>query len=327
MTADDKLQKVIDKRGVIYWIAGSKCLSRLWVSIASLRRVYPDVRIWVVLDNATVPKDFVGPFQAISETGAGKTWWSFAHLHLKKQDNGKYPPNWALLEKCRIHLRTPFESTVFLDADTMVLKPFHELWEWAEEYEFTSCAFANWKSDGKVKGRIQRYEKVCPELLPKAYALGPAINTGVFAWRKGATIFEGTDTLPSMFALAESNRETRIPDEIAAQILMAHYPCKIAPQKFNHTCNKLPLDPDCRVLHFHGRKHMHLDKTKRTGAAVIWSDFFMELIEEDWCGLREVVGRWGPGAATKEGKDGKPDNARADVRECVLSLQKEWRGK
>ncbi|MCZ2342185.1 MAG: hypothetical protein LC104_10380 [Bacteroidales bacterium] len=105
---------------------------------------------------------------------------------------------------------------------------------------------------------MERWQTIAPQFEPSAewqrritQALEPhpAINSGVFAWRKGAPILE------DWARLTRFGHRLFIPDEIALQIVLPDYPHTILDQRFN--CSpKFGIDQDdVRIWHFHGDRH------------------------------------------------------------------------
>jgi hypothetical protein len=248
------------------------------VSIYSLRKVY-DGPITVVA-NDNVPHEFTEKLKTQGVT--------IRRVSREDEDAGTHKT--ALLMKCAVNIWAPYDVNVFLDCDTLVLKPFDELFGWAEEHSLVFCQFANWKASKRaIANRIKQLGPdgkgaATQEEVDAAIAYPAAVNIGVFAFKQDATMFD------EWYDLAIQGMDLFIPDEAACQVLLPKHEHYLAPQIFNHTCNKLALDPDARVLHYHGKKHVYLEKTH--GTAQHWIDCFREAYELDWMDMKEIYNKW-----------------------------------
>lgn len=260
-------------KGILYYNTNTKCLPRLLVSIYSLRKVSNEPV--VILSEGD-----------ISHSYCYKIAQSFSGVEVIETDYGvSHGKNKAYIEACLCHLYTPFETTVWVDADTIVLKPFlDDLGKIAEEYEFAACQFADWTSYGsQIKKRIQAWEPYYPELIEDAINFGPAINCGVFAFTQGSEIME------NWFDLAEVGRDTCfIADESCLQVWLHKFPHKIVGPEFNRSCKyDDPYKEDTRIIHFHGSKHCRKndDGTYKYNGE-IWVKFWNEVWAQDLAGIR-----------------------------------------
>lgn len=226
------------KRGVIYYNTGNSCALRLLVSLHSLRRYYD------------------GPVTILSE---GEESHRFCHrigTALKAEviewdcgvPVGKHR---VYLAKTCYHLGTPYELTVALDADTLVVGRIDELFDIAEQAEFCVAQLGSWRSSGRtIATRIRRWESSLPDDMAAALAFGPAINCGVVAFRKDSRFYA------DWLRLALPGRETFIPDEVCCQVVLHRYPHLVLDGKWNRSCKHDDPDlPDTRIIHYHGRKH------------------------------------------------------------------------
>ncbi len=155
--------------------------------------------------------------------------------------------------KTRLRDYTPYEETVYLDCDTLIAGDLSPLWEFPNPEYVMATQFCNWKSQGRtISKRIRSWLDTHPDLVPSALAFGPAINTGVFAFTRHSRIFERWSQV------AEEGRKHFIPDELAMQLLVPHYPHVILDGRFN--CSPRygnPNAPDVRIIHFHGGRHLN----------------------------------------------------------------------
>lgn len=258
------------KRGVIYYNSGTSCAVRLLVSLASLRRHY------------------AGPVTILSEGEVSHLLCDkiggALNARVQRWESGVSPgKNAPFLAKTRLHLGTPYETTIALDSDTLVTGSIDELFEMAEESEFCVAQFAGWKTTGRIiQRRLRQWADILPADLDAALRFGPAINTGVTAFRKNASIFE------EWYTAAEKGREQFIPDEVSCQMLLHRHPHRILDGCWNRSCRYDNPDlPATRVVHYHGRKHC------RKGLpfhAARWVASY----EEAWRQNLADVKTWGP---------------------------------
>jgi hypothetical protein len=192
------------------------------------------------------------------------------------------PDTGTFVRAVEICIKSPYDLTVWMDSDTVVLGKFDELFEEAPKYDLVIAHFAGWKSDGPaIKKRILRYKDIVPQYMDKAVAYGPAINCGVYAFRKGSPF------LKEWLEVAKPGEKTGmfIPDEVACQVLLPQYNCKIMPLKFNVSVLHDPGTTDMRVMHFHGKKHC-----KEYPNCSIWFAAFEEALSKNLCNIKAFIG-------------------------------------
>lgn len=243
--------------GVLFYSLGVKCAVRLAVAMHSLRKHYPGPAT-VLHVGAEGAKDA----RALAEACGVE----FRQIPCRVVTPGK---NLALLGKCQLHLDTPYENTVFLDADTVTRAPFPELFEAAARDKFVAVQFADWKSYGSYyRKRIKQWVDIIPERwMAEALAFGPAINTGVFAFNRWSSLQN------NVFNWAVQARDFFIPDEIAVCILCPQYPHRVMPAEFNVSCKYgEPYSAKARVIHYHGSKHARLAKLPAPECSTVHRD-------------------------------------------------------
>jgi len=248
-------------KGVIYFNQGSKCLLRLIVSIHSLRKYY-DGPISIISSgdesHQLCNKLFNGTDVNIIESSYDRSI------------EGK---NDVYLKKASVNFWTPYELSVFLDADTLVRGSIDELFEYALKYEFVVPQFTNWTTKTKaIQRRIRGWEEFYPELMESAFKFGPAVNCGVFAFKKNAqfSINWHNDIKPG--------RNNFIPDETGMQVVLNKYSHFVCDQKFNVSCKYSdPLDGGTRVIHYHGRKHC---RRNDEGTVLYHGDLWLQELNE-----------------------------------------------
>lgn len=179
---------------------------------------------------------------------------------------------------------SPFERTVFLDADTIVVGNFvegHGLYPDGEAVKVTQ--FADWVTSGKrMRGRILPWKDVAPiEVARQAYNPHPAINTGVLAFSRASAPFH------KAWREMSARRLGFICDEIACQLMYADYPHEVLSDAYNWspTYGKTPR-AEVKIIHCHGQgKHV-----KNPSHAKEWTPVFADAYKADFAGLRS----WAP---------------------------------
>lgn len=259
-------------RGIVYYNKGEKMAVRLAVSIYALRRFYK------------------GPITILSEGDDSHafTYPIAERFNCKVQNTifkGTEGKNTTYLNACLIGDHTPYETTIWLDSDTLPCRPFTELFDAAEKFEFAIAQFANWKTTGKIGKRIKAWEGILPDhWIDRALHFGAAINCGVFAFHQRSALVR------DWHGLASQGQELFIPDETCCQVMLAQpeYPNKIMPQEFN--CSTKYSDPtadDVRIIHFHGAKHARFNEGKPQYNCQTWYEVFDEI--RDFHIVREYI--------------------------------------
>ena len=252
-------------RGVIYYNKGRKCLVRLIVSLMSIRKHY-DGPITVFLEGEH-PE---GLPEALQREFKVDLIWD------------KNPDTCTYVRAVEVCMKTPYDLTVWMDSDTVVLGKFDELLDEAKDCDLVIAHFAGWSSSGRaIKKRILRYKDIVPNYMDAAINYGPAINCGVYAFRKDSPF------LKEWLVVAKQGEKTGmfIPDEVACQVLLPQYKCKIVDLKYNVSVIHDPGTKDIRVMHFHGKKHC-----KEYPNCSIWFKEFEEALKTNLCNIKAYLG-------------------------------------
>jgi hypothetical protein len=249
-------------RGIIYYNSGNKMAVRLAVSLSSLRKHY-DGNI-CILSEGDDSHVFVEKFANKYDCQMIKTEYK-----TKKEKNATY------LNACLTIDKTPFETTIWLDSDTIIRGDVTDLYKYAEESEFAIAQFADWKTSGKIGKRIKSWENIHPQWIKDALDFGPAINCGVFAFHKRSELMR------DWWDAASKGQHLFIPDETCCQVMLPHYTHVIVDPKYNISCKygrKLRYSKDARVVHYHGRKHCRFDDNGNPiNASDLWYKEFEEI--------------------------------------------------
>ena len=165
--------------GVLYLMCGTRHAEHFAASLYSLRK-YWDGRVAAVVDPAG--RIFCERF--VGDTGLELIDHDQKALKRKYKQGDATRSGIMYLAKTVLHTYSPFDRTVYLDADTLVAGKLDDLWPTDEGVVLTQ--FANWVSTGgKVRGRISDWKKVAPNEVARMLGTAhPAINTGVLAWSR-----------------------------------------------------------------------------------------------------------------------------------------------
>jgi len=222
--------------GVIYYNIGRKCRARLLVSLSSLRQHYS------------------GPVTVLLE-GPQDRWFRDAIRRLGAADRDiNASGERALVRKAQLWKYSPYDASLFLDADTIVLADPSALFGEIERHGFVVYHFAGWQTTGnKIGKRIRAWGAVLPpDRIDAALAFGPAVNTGVFGFRRDAEILPAWEILTRRGWAHNCTR--RLVDELACQCLLPRYPHKIVGPEWGASVRFGDLGT-AKILHFHGSKH------------------------------------------------------------------------
>ena len=243
--------------GVAYLLTNATCAARLVVSLDSLRRWY-DGPVVVFTTNAEAAC-FVDLCRADSRLGIQHT-----ELRLSFDASCK---NGSYLAKVELPFSFPFKHTVFLDADTLIVKDPIEFFRATTRSPLTVVQFANWlTTDTHRRQLLEKWRDVSggessdipiQKLVDISVSVPlPAINTGVFGLEKNSPILSEWQTL------AFAGRRLPIPDELSLQLLLP----KTEHQLFDASFNACPIyctKSSAHIWHFIGGMHLR-DSTARS---------------------------------------------------------------
>ena len=253
-----------ETRGVIMFNRGEKCLCRAIVALKTLRDNYSGPVTFFLED------PYPHEFDEVCK-----------HYNVDIVYNEENPNVKALVRKTETFAASPYDRTLWIDADVVVLGPIDEMFDLLDDADVAIPHFAGWWSDGKtISRRIHNYDDIAPEvfgedaakeIIERATEHNAAVNTGIVAYRK-------CQFLSDWIALAQrGDGKMFIPDEVAFQVLYPSYDrIKIAPMKYNVSVKHDPGTEDKRIVHLHGQKHC-LDYK----LCDIWKNVFNEMCEKN----------------------------------------------
>ncbi len=137
------------KKCVLYYNRGDKCIIKLLVSISSLKKHYND-DIVVVLEGKQNPY--------LIER--------LKKLNVVIKEIKQHSANNPLAIKPSLHKYvTEYRQVLYLDSDTLIVKPLDEIFHNIKKYGFVVTQFSNWKTNvrGSVQRRIRAWSPVFDE--------------------------------------------------------------------------------------------------------------------------------------------------------------------
>jgi hypothetical protein len=176
---------------------------------------------------------------------------------------------------------SPFDKTIFLDADTTVHSRLDDLWPKRSEVHLTR--FSTWDTTGgMMRGRLQQWADIHPQRVKlmqnTAY---PAINTGVFAFSK-----ESTEYLTDWRETTERN-PIFMADELAAQLIYIDHNHVVHSDRWNYSPKySIPNEQPIRAIHYHGMQHARPEKSE---GYKIWTLLYQECYKYNHCGVRSLT--------------------------------------
>ncbi len=245
-------------KGVIYYNAGRGALVRLTVSLHTLRKIYngPITILCDVdsLEHCLPLKDLFG-------------------VNIVSIKLAKLRKNRVLLTKCLLHKVTPYEKSIYIDADTIIFKdPTEYIFDKLNYFDFVVPQFSNWTTKTrKIKKRLAEWKDVYPELYKESVKPRVAINTGTFGFNKQSTLMR------DWYKLAVKGKQFFIPDEVCCQLMLGTYPYSSISMDFNTSCKLDDITDNTYILHYHGRKNCRWDGDKFSFNAHLWVEQFKQI--------------------------------------------------
>jgi hypothetical protein len=255
--------------GVIYQMTGARHANHLIVSVMALRRVWDGPVTILAGDPPAI--EIARKIKADSRLVDIEV----VEMELATKKNSR-KRNMHYMNKTRLLELSPYDRTVFLDADTLPVAPFLEMFPLDGFIYLTKMV--DWKTTGRMmRKRIEAWRKFVP--VDVALMLGhdlPAINTGVIGFTKStAPFFEEWRELTS-------KNICFMCDELSAQVIYYRYPHTLMNDKFNcsapHSHN-----PDPRIWHGHGFKFVKTAKGRD-----IWMPYYERAMADNIAGITDL---------------------------------------
>ena len=205
--------------GLLYVATGAPHFAEAIRSAKTAKSAMPNTPIAIVSDQPDVP-DFFDQVIFIAHTGNG------------------------FVDKIQGMLKSPFERTIFLDTDTLIVEPFSELFDLLDQYDVAVAAAPGYKGFPE-NGIPESFYELNTGVV--AYALSEQVTTAFEEWetayREGIKTHAGEDYFFS---------DQPIFRRVLWNYRLATY---ILPPEYNFR-TVLPSFARSRVKVFHGR---HLD--------------------------------------------------------------------
>lgn len=256
-----------ETRGVIQYNRGTKCIVRSIVCMYSLRKWW-DGPVTMVLEG-DYPKSYENVIKG----------FNIDIIHSENPDTGVMVRS---VEICKD--LAPYDRNLWLDTDTVVVGKIDEMFDYLDDCEVSIPHFADWWSDGSgIAKRVKRYSGLASDKVIKtALSHHPAINCGVFSFRKDATFLDDWLSLAS-----KGDHKMFIPDEVAFQTLYPSFPekVKVCPSKFNvSVLHDRGRTKDKRIIHYHGQKHV-----LNVPYCRVWKDLFHKMRRDNTAGINNYI--------------------------------------
>lgn len=255
--------------GVIYLLTNPQHAARLVVSLRSLREYYDGpVTLFVTRQQSA---DVVEHLVAEDRL----------RLEARYIQEADVEHNSTYVTKPRLLTETPYDATLFLDADTLVTGPIDELLDAVRHRQLVVTGFCDWHTQMPVM--TKRFEDWLPLAgtdgdvfnlssliqLAMAHPL-PVINVGVFGFHR---------TAPSLKAwrqLTDFGHDRILPDEMSLQILLPEIEHFLLSTKYNCSPAFYANQADIRIWHFVGTSHMIHDNSR-----IIWQAAYERCREDN----------------------------------------------
>lgn len=253
-------------KGVCYFNNGKKCLLRLAVSLMTLRKHYGGPV--AILDGNDEPE-----LKAIAKAG---------NASIEPVEIEQLRRHTAYSAKPTAISQSPFDVTLFLDADTTIHGCIEELLYLAPQASVVLTAFSDWTTGRPLMSeRIRKFSHPSVEDVIKADVA--AINTGVLAVAKTVP---GQRLCGDWRDVTSTRRGEFIADEIAMQLAAFTHPHITLSDEWNFS----PIYGKARaprIVHYHGKKHT------RPEALPYWKGHFVRAWESNF-GEIQMLAHWDP---------------------------------
>jgi len=224
-----------------------------------------------------------------------------------EKEPGYRKKNAQFIHKQLVMQSIPTEMGIYLDCDTMPVKPINELLDRLNHFGFIATQFNRWHSNhGVTRNRIKRL--VDREGIPQDRVQDvlsreqPSLNGGVFAcWRD-------SPVLPKWHELTGHVKDIFIADETVLHVVMSIFRFDSIPyfdvlEGGTHNCSpkykpKDIPDEDVVIWHFHGDSNLRPD-TKSQKGYNLWWPVFQECLDLNLGGICDWLDRVGNKYLTK----------------------------
>jgi len=253
--------------GIIFYNFGNSCITRLLVSLYTLRKVYTGpVTLMLAKDDANNIK----LSKQLNKLNITVQWFDLEKV--KRNTKSAIKP--ALFKE------SIYDNTIMCDADLIFIKPIDELFDQIEQNGTVLTHFMGWYTNGRIMSRrLKILEKLFDvDQMKKVYEHNPAINIGVM----GISKEKGGKFLRKWEQVTKKLAGKFIADEIAAHVYI-WYDHVIVGETYNQSgkfANKNELISN-HIIHLHGSSHTNpLRNSSRLWWASLGSFYDSNLVED-----------------------------------------------
>ena len=214
--------------GVVYAATGTKFVRFFEISGARLRAVEPNLNIAVFTDEAHAER--------IESLKIGN-----CDIHVLEE------PTFSHFDKTLALQKTPFEKSIFLDADTLAIRPFSE--ELFEALEYSPILARSAGIGFSYEWEYSNYPAAIPQFNTGVLAYRFSDTYKIFEiWSRSSTDVKNTNSVDQPFFRSACIEANKIPSELPAHYNFQDFDMAVLP---------------VRIRHFVRTKDVMLDKTKR----------------------------------------------------------------
>jgi len=250
-------------KGVVYYLVGRKHWPHFAVSLMTLREHY-DGRVFV----------FCGDKESLDMAGEVAD----SVCDISRSHSGSR--NQAYSMKPSVCQSAPYEETIFLDADTLIVGEIDNVFPRGLS-SVVLTRFSDWVTTGRMmSGRLERWRDVDPVRVSVAVKYSyPAVNTGVVGF------FRASRFLKEWRELTDRGNGRFIADEISAQLLVPDFRDELS--MLSDAYNASPVHRksalgQVKIWHGHGQKFL-----KKDAGWNIWRPHFERALSENFAGIRD----------------------------------------
>ena len=225
--------------GITYFNFGNKCISRLLVSIYSLRKYYSgDVTILSWGDESHILCEPISKNFGVKLIKINPTVAKCEKPHF--------------LVKTLFYKYSPYINTLCIDSDTRIVGKIDELFDHINSNMFLVTALHGYRTTNKIMGsRMRNWSPKYDNLIKQAYQYKQAINCGIHGFNKQSTL------LDEWYDVAVHGKDAITADETACQLLITKHKHKLMGSQFNYPYKYKPNVDDIRIIHYWGGKHKY----------------------------------------------------------------------
>lgn len=254
-------------KGVLYYIGGQRHWDVLITSMWSLRQVYKgEIAIMIADEFGQQIYDMIASDPRLSPV-----------IGIEFEPV-KYRKFTGYMNKPRMISESPFDSTIFFDADTVITQPIDDLFPKPDDPVWLT-KYSDWLSTGnKMRSRIKKWEHVEPDRVARQLRREWwAINTGVLCFGSGAK----SEHFGADWLITTQSNPSFIADEIAAQLIYPDHGCVVLDDRFNCSPIYGVSKEHARVWHFHGKKHT------REEALPMWWPAYQDAVTNNIASIKD----------------------------------------